>query len=98
MSARRRPNMRRLVATTVELIEAGELTVEVAAQKLFDSGVPVAVIGRVLGVGLKPALPSAVSAEANPIGGAEEPLAKPWAISRLQGRSSTPISGPDDVD
>lgn len=71
---------------------------ELAPQKLFGSGVRVAVIGRVLGVGLKPALPSALSAKANPIGDVEEPLAKPRAISRPQANSSTPISGRDGVD
>lgn len=48
MSARRRPNMRRLVDTTVQLVCSGEVSHEVAAVQLLASGVPVAVIGRVL--------------------------------------------------
>lgn len=48
MTARRRPRMRRLVDNTVTLVVTGELSADVAAQKLLESGVPVAVIGRVL--------------------------------------------------
>ena len=49
MNARRRPRMRRLVDNTVALVQSGELSAELAAQKLLENGVPVAVIGRVLG-------------------------------------------------
>ena len=49
MNARRRPRMRRLVDNTVALVQSGELAAELAAQKLLENGVPVAVIGRVLG-------------------------------------------------
>lgn len=49
MNARRRPRMRRLVDNTVALVQSGELSPELAAQKLLENGVPVAVIGRVLG-------------------------------------------------
>ena len=48
MTGRHRTNMRRLVDNTVALVRAGELSAELAAQKLHDSGVPMAVIGRVL--------------------------------------------------
>lgn len=48
MSARRRPNMRRLVDTTLALVRSGEVSHEVAAAQLLAAGVPVAVIGRVL--------------------------------------------------
>jgi hypothetical protein len=41
--------MRRLVDNTVALVRSGERSVELAAAKLHDNGVPVAVIGRVLG-------------------------------------------------
>lgn len=41
--------MRRLVDNTVALVQSGELAAELAAQKLLENGVPVAVIGRVLG-------------------------------------------------
>lgn len=50
MSTRRRPRMRRLVDNTVDLVRSGELSVELAARKLHENGVPVAVIGRVLGM------------------------------------------------
>ena len=40
--------MRRLVDNTLALVRAGELSAELAAQKLHESGVPMAVIGRVL--------------------------------------------------
>ena len=40
--------MRRLVGNTFALVQSGELSAELAAQKLLKSGVPVAVIGRVL--------------------------------------------------
>lgn len=49
MTARRRPRMRRLIDTTMVLVRSGELPAELAAQKLLENGVPVAVIGRVLG-------------------------------------------------
>ena len=49
MNARRRPRMRRLVDNTVALVRSGELPPELAAQKLMENGVPLAVIGRVLG-------------------------------------------------
>ena len=48
MTARRRQGMRRLVDNTVELVRTGEISPNVAAQKLHENGVPVAVIGRVL--------------------------------------------------
>lgn len=48
MTARRRKGMRRLVDNTVDLVRAGEISPNVAAQKLHENGVPVAVIGRVL--------------------------------------------------
>ena len=48
MSARRRPNMRRLVDNTLALVRSGEVSHEVAAAQLLAAGVPVAVIGRVL--------------------------------------------------
>lgn len=48
MTARRRHGMRRLVDNTVELVSTGEISPNVAAQKLLENGVPVAVIGRVL--------------------------------------------------
>lgn len=48
MSARRRPNMRRLVDTTLALVRSGDVSHEVAAAQLLAAGVPVAVIGRVL--------------------------------------------------
>jgi hypothetical protein len=50
MNTRRRPNMRRLVDTTVKLVRSGDLSPELAASKLHESGVPVNVIGRVLGM------------------------------------------------
>lgn len=53
MDARRRPRMRRLVDHTVALVQSGELSAELAAQKLLENGVPVAVIGRVLGMALE---------------------------------------------
>lgn len=49
MTARRRPRMRRLIDNTMVLVRSGELSAELAAQKLMENGVPVAVIGRVLG-------------------------------------------------
>lgn len=66
MNARRRPNMRRLVDNTVALVRAGELSVELAASKLHENGVPVAVIGRVLGMAVAagPADAAAASAAA----------------------------------
>jgi len=48
MTARRRTNMRRLVDNTLAMVRAGELSTELAAQKLHENGVPTAVIGRVL--------------------------------------------------
>lgn len=48
MTARRRPNMRRLVDNTLALVRSGEVSHEVAAAQLLAAGVPVAVIGRVL--------------------------------------------------
>lgn len=48
MTARRKMRMRRLINTTVDMVRAGELSVDVAAHKLLESGVPMAVIGRVL--------------------------------------------------
>lgn len=50
MNNRRRPRMRRLVDNTVALVRSGELPPELAAQKLMENGVPLAVIGRVLGL------------------------------------------------
>lgn len=49
MNPRRRPNMRRLVDNTVALVHSGALSAELAANKLHENGVPLAVIGRVLG-------------------------------------------------
>lgn len=40
--------MRRLVDNTLAMVRAGELSIELAAQKLHENGVPTAVIGRVL--------------------------------------------------
>jgi hypothetical protein len=48
MTARRRDDMRRLVDHTTEQVRTGDMSPNVAAQKLHEQGVPVAVIGRVL--------------------------------------------------
>ena len=57
MTARRKTRMRRLIDTTVDMVRSGELSVDVAAHKLLESGVPVAVIGRVLAGASTPPLP-----------------------------------------
>lgn len=48
MTARRRPAMRRLVDITLQSVQNGKVSAELAAQTLLKHGVPVAVIGRVL--------------------------------------------------
>ena len=65
MNARRRPRMRRLVDNTVALVQSGELSAELAAQKLLENGVPVAVIGRVLGTAVSGSQSVAKPAPAN---------------------------------
>lgn len=65
MNARRRPRMRRLVDNTVALVQSGELSAELAAQKLLENGVPVAVIGRVLGTAVSVSQTVAKPASAN---------------------------------
>ena len=49
MTARWREDMRRLVDNAVESFSSGEVSANAAAQKLHENGVPVSVIGRVIG-------------------------------------------------
>lgn len=67
MSARRRPNMRRLVDTTLALVRSGEVSHEVAAAQLLAAGVPVAVIGRVLASVPPAQVPQAAQAVREPV-------------------------------
>ncbi len=53
MNTRRRPNMRRLVDNVVAFVRSGDLSMEVAARTLLENGVPVSVIGRVLGAAVR---------------------------------------------
>lgn len=48
MDDRMRPRLRVLVDTTLELIAAQEISLDVATRKLHDAGVPFSVICRVL--------------------------------------------------
>jgi hypothetical protein len=50
MGTRRKHNMRRMIDVTLESIAKGEVTRELAAQKLASAGVSMSVIGRVLGI------------------------------------------------
>lgn len=66
MTARRRNNMRRLVDNTLALVRVGELSAELAAHKLHENGVPMAVIGRVLS-DLSSAQPCTAAAPSGPL-------------------------------
>lgn len=74
MNARRRPNMRRLIDNTVALVKSGALSTELAAQKLLENGVPVAVIGRVLGMAVSDNRSAAVVASATASASVSTPI------------------------